>query len=104
MQARPLLARINCRALNKPPYNFLYNIRWALNRDLLDAKNYVTKSRSSRTILILKVCSNSTLTRIQSEVTIFSVINENSFQLTDYRALEKILINEMISLTRYHIS
>ena len=33
-----LLARIICRALNKPPYNFLYIIRRAINRNLLDAE------------------------------------------------------------------
>ena len=39
VQARHLLVRINCRSLNKPPYNFLYNIRRTINRNLLDAKN-----------------------------------------------------------------
>ena len=32
------LARINCRALSKPPYNFPYIIRRAINRNLLDSK------------------------------------------------------------------
>ena len=39
VKARHLLARINCRALDKPPYNFLNIIRRAINRFLLDAKN-----------------------------------------------------------------
>ena len=38
VQTRHLLARINCRALNKPPYNFLYIIRRTINRFLFDAK------------------------------------------------------------------
>ena len=39
VQARHLLARINCRAVNKPPYSFLYIIRRAINIFLLDAKD-----------------------------------------------------------------
>ena len=40
-QPRHLLARIHCRALINPSYNFLYIIRRVINRFLLGAKNHL---------------------------------------------------------------